>query len=78
MVVADGVGGWNDVKILINNQIGVDPGRYSNELCELIGDLFIINEDHYIYHPKALIEDSHKMNEASGSTTVCMMTLEDD
>lgn len=40
--------------------------------------LFIINPLHYIANPKKLIEDSRQFTRAIGSTTVCLMTLDDN
>ena len=58
-------------------QYGIDPGLYSKELCKHIGLLFLNDPQHYILNPKELIEKSHKLTKAIGSTTVCLMTLDD-
>lgn len=75
LVVADGVGG--QVSYLIFKKIVVDPGFYSKELCQHIEKLFTEYSRHYILNPKELIVDAHELTKAIGSTTVCLMTLED-
>ena len=65
-------------KNLIDNQHGVDPGLYSKELCKHISLLFLNDPQHYILNPKELIEKSHNLTKAIGSTTVCLMTLDDE
>lgn len=69
LTVADGVGGWASY--------GIDPGKYSKDFCKHAGNLFNQGMDKYIKDPKQLIIDSHKITKQIGSTTVCVVTLED-
>lgn len=43
LVIADGVGGWNEM--------GIDSGKYSKNLCVIIGNLFERNRSYFIEHP---------------------------
>jgi protein phosphatase PTC7 len=82
LVVADGVGGWNNV--------GIDPSAYSRRLCELISKNFYefqnnvsdsdatssnmiqFNEDFV----KNLIIKSVNQNQEKGSSTVCVLYMD--
>jgi len=69
LCVADGVGGWADH--------GVDPGLYSKELVKHIESNFSQNIQKYIQSPQDLIIDSHAMTRAIGSTTCCILTIDE-
>jgi protein phosphatase PTC7 len=73
LVVADGVGGWND--------IGVDPALYSKELCKLIGQNFqkyLEKSDKSIDEStiKEIVVQSVFENQQLGSSTVCCLYLD--
>jgi protein phosphatase PTC7 len=66
--VADGVGGWNES--------GVDPSKFSRELCENITKGY--NKNYHKYHnsPKNLFTDAVKNTTSIGSSTFCMAVLD--
>ncbi|CAD8196302.1 unnamed protein product [Paramecium pentaurelia] len=66
LVVADGVGGWAD--------LGIDPGLYSKELCKKLEEAFKQNPED-LKNPKKYIIAAHKVTKAKGSTTVCVVSI---
>jgi len=66
--VADGVGGWNE--------IGVDPSKYSNELCNNIKREYLTYGHKYNYNPKSIFIEAAKKTISQGSSTFCMCTLD--
>ena len=52
LAVADGVGGWNNH--------GVDPSKYSRELCRHVESLWNKHFFNYLTNPKKLIIDAAK------------------
>lgn len=66
--VADGVGGWNDH--------GVDPSKYSNELCQNVKQQYTKNYLKYHSTPKNIFIDAAKLTKSIGSSTFCMLTLD--
>lgn len=66
--VADGVGGWNE--------IGVDPSKYSNELCENVKREYLLFGHKYNYNPKTIFVEAAKKTESQGSSTFCMCALD--
>jgi len=66
--VADGVGGWNEM--------GVDPSKYSNELCENISREYTLFGHKYDYNPKTIFVEAAKKTESQGSSTFCMCALD--
>mmetsp|Transcript_82758 Transcript_82758/g.96752 ORF Transcript_82758/g.96752 Transcript_82758/m.96752 type:complete len:230 (-) Transcript_82758:5-694(-) len=69
--VADGVGGWAEY--------GVDPAKYSKELCSHIAQL--VQEGNtlkYIKNPKSLIVEAAGKTKAEGSSTLCVVSLDPD
>jgi len=75
IVVADGVGGWNDE--------GVDPSLWSKALCRIIGEKYEqYNSNPYTkYHfsesiLKMFLIESCKENKHIGSSTCCLMLLD--
>jgi protein phosphatase PTC7 len=66
--VADGVGGWNE--------IGVDPSKYSNEICENVKREYLLYGHKYNYNPKTIFVEAAKKTESQGSSTFCMCTLD--
>ena len=52
LVVADGVGGWADH--------GIDPGKYSKKLCEIMGKKVKSDFEKYIDNPQDLLSNSMK------------------
>ncbi|KAL4465024.1 hypothetical protein ABPG72_010468 [Tetrahymena utriculariae] len=69
LCVADGVGGWA--------QYGVDPGLYSKELVKHIEENFKNKQSEYLLNPQQLIIDSHGQTKATGSTTCCILTIDE-
>ena len=66
--VADGVGGWSE--------IGVDPAKYSNELCENIKRTFF-KKGHMLYHnPIEIFSESALQTLSKGSATCCFCILD--
>ena len=70
IAVADGVGGWADH--------GVDPGLYSKKLCKIMQELFAnpATQKEYINFPQKLIGEAVKRNRETGTTTICVLSLE--
>ncbi len=78
LVIADGVGGWNE--------LGIDPSAYSKAICQLIADNFqkIETESTNNQKPinitesmmKQLIAKSVRQNKNLGSSTVCVLILD--
>lgn len=75
LVVADGVGGWN-------NQ-GVDPGIYARFLCSAYLDLwdraqvyYSENPDFFKSNPGELIIRASRNNRYAGSSTMSVVTLD--
>jgi len=66
--VADGVGGWNE--------IGIDPSKYSNELCENVKNEYLINGLEYNYDPRRIFIEAAKKSKEQGSATFCMCSLD--
>ena len=69
LAVADGVGGWNDH--------GVDPAKYSRELCRHIETLWNEHFLNYLTNPKKLIIDAAQKTKAQGSSTLAIVTIDD-
>lgn len=69
LCVADGVGGWA--------QYGVDPGLYSKELVKHVQANYEKKKNEYLYNPQQLIIDSHGQTKATGSTTCCILTIDE-
>eukprot|EP00828_Plagiopyla_frontata_P047775 TRINITY_DN8936_c0_g1_i5.p2 TRINITY_DN8936_c0_g1~~TRINITY_DN8936_c0_g1_i5.p2 ORF type:complete len:317 (-),score=66.49 TRINITY_DN8936_c0_g1_i5:78-1028(-) len=69
LAVADGVGGWNDH--------GVDPAKYSRELCRHIETLWNEHFLNYLTNPKQLIIDAAQKTKAQGSSTLAIVTIDD-
>ena len=67
LVIADGVGGWNDH--------GIDAGLYSKNLCQIISSLFDRSRAYYIDHPDELLKISVSYNTLPGSSTITIITL---
>lgn len=68
--VADGVGGWNES--------GVDPSKYSNELCNNIKKEYLRNGHLFYANPKRLFIDACNSTKSMGSATFCMCVLDLD
>jgi len=68
LCVADGVGGW------ISS--GIDPARYSKQLCKLIEDYTIKGDDETLNDPTRILIDSVSENREVGSCTCCIATLD--
>jgi protein phosphatase PTC7 len=68
LAVADGVGGWNDV--------GVDPAKYSNELCTNIKREFLKSGHQNYGHLKKIFIEAVNQTRAIGSCTFVMCTLD--
>ena len=66
--VADGVGGWNDV--------GVDPSKYSKELCKNIKSVYLKNANKYFSQPIKMFIEAAELTRATGSATFCMCVLD--
>jgi protein phosphatase PTC7 len=66
--VADGVGGWNEM--------GVDPSKYSNELCANILQEYLKNGNLFYSTPKKLFINACNNTQAKGSATFCMGVLD--
>ena len=66
--VADGVGGWNES--------GVDPSKYSNELCENIKKEYFKHGHLFYANPKRLFIDACNTTKSIGSATFCMVNLD--
>lgn len=71
IAVADGVGGWADH--------GIDPGLYSKKLIELMKEMFNnpLAQKTYINSPQSLIGDAVKKNKEVGTTTICVLSLDE-
>jgi len=63
--VCDGVGGWGDV--------GVDPGKFSKQLCTSIGYLYQLNPRMTL---KEILVEAVKQNKNVGSSTAVLAKLE--
>jgi len=70
LAVADGVGGWADY--------GVDPALYSKELCKHLENLVLSNWSQYKTNPKQLIIDSAARTKNVGSSTICVVNLNEE
>jgi protein phosphatase PTC7 len=68
LAVADGVGGWNEV--------GVDPAKYSNELCANIKREFLKSGHQNYAHLKKIFIEAVNQTRAMGSCTFVMCTLD--
>lgn len=66
--VADGVGGWNE--------LGIDPSKYSNELCENVKREYLLHGHNYNYNPKTIFVEAAKKTKAQGSSTFCMCSID--
>jgi len=66
--VADGVGGWNES--------GIDPSKYSNELCDNIKKEYLKNGQMFFSNPKRLFVDACNNTKSIGSATFCMSVLD--
>ena len=66
--VADGVGGWNEQ--------GVDPAKYSRELCENIVKEYNKNFNKFFSTPKKIFVDAANKTTSIGSSTFCMCSLD--
>ena len=67
--VSDGVGGWAEE--------GVDPAKYSNELCENIKKSFIVFSQNNLYHqPKKIFIEAANKTLSKGSATCCLCILD--
>ncbi len=66
--VADGVGGWNEM--------GIDPSKYSNELCENVKREYLLFGHKYDYNPKTIFVEAAKKTQSQGSSTFCMCSLD--
>ncbi|KRX04094.1 Protein phosphatase 2C (PP2C)-like domain [Pseudocohnilembus persalinus] len=69
LCVCDGVGGWANH--------GVDAGKYSKKLASHIDELFQKTPQTYIEDPKSIIIDAHTLTKEIGSTTCCVLTIND-
>jgi len=69
LAVADGVGGWAE--------IGIDPGKYSKELCKHIATLVEADWNTYKTNPKTIIVDAAAKTKNQGSSTLCILTLDE-
>ena len=70
IALADGVGGWSDN--------GVDPAKYSRELCGNIASL-LAHEDRgikFMCNPKQLCIEAAKMQKETGSSTCIIASLD--
>lgn len=70
MGVADGVGGWAEV--------GVDPGLYSRELMAAAAAAASNLSKPGPEAPQQLLEIAHSATKARGSSTACIVCLEND
>ena len=68
VALADGVGGWVES--------GIDPAKYSKQLCRNIKGLILYNETKYICNPKQLCVDAAKMSTEIGSSTCVIASLD--
>ena len=66
--VSDGVGGWAEH--------GVDPAKYSLELCHNINKLFIEKGNTLFHQPKQLFSESVTKTLNQGSATCCFCVLD--
>jgi protein phosphatase PTC7 len=66
--VADGVGGWNEM--------GVDPAKYSRELCQNVEKEYKKNFHKYFGTPKRIFVEAANNTRAMGSSTFCMCVLD--
>jgi protein phosphatase PTC7 len=68
LCVADGVGGWNE--------IGVDPSKYSKELCtNILKEYFKTGNNNY-GNLKKIFSKAVENTHSQGSCTFCMCTLD--
>ena len=69
LAVADGVGGWADS--------GIDPAKYSRQLCTNFDDLVRKDEGKgdYVKDPQRLLIDGVELTRETGSCTVCIASL---
>ena len=70
IALADGVGGWIES--------GVDPAKYSKQLCKNIHGLIMYDSAKYIVNPKQLCIDAAKMATEVGSSTCVIASLDRD
>lgn len=72
LCVADGVGGWNES--------GIDPSKYSNELCENVKKEFIRHGHRYYGQLKNIFAEACSKTLSIGSCTfvMCSLDLEKD
>lgn len=69
LVVADGVGGWD--------QYGISSAEYSRRLCSAISDIILEgDEDSVIQDPKALLFETWRRDKAQASSTLMIVTLD--
>jgi protein phosphatase PTC7 len=66
--VADGVGGWNES--------GIDPSKYSNELCEKVKEEYLKNCVKLYANPKEIFNEACSKVRAIGTSTFCMCILD--
>jgi protein phosphatase PTC7 len=70
LVVADGVGGWNEA--------GVDPSRYSKQLVKNVEEYFKSDPRKYSKDPKELTIIAGKSSNEIGSSTLVVVTIDQD
>ena len=68
MAVADGVGGWNEV--------GVDPAKFSKELCENLSEEYKSASLRNWVNLKNIFVEAVKKTKAKGSSTAVMVALD--
>jgi protein phosphatase PTC7 len=68
LCVADGVGGWNES--------GVDPSKYSNELCRNVYSEFLRHGHKYYSQLKSIFAEACAKTFSVGSCTFVMCTLD--
>lgn len=68
IAVADGVGGWNEQ--------GIDPSKFSNELCNNIKKQYYENFFKHFSKPKSMFVNAVQQTKAIGSATFCMITID--
>merc|ERR1719246_406886 len=68
IAMADGVGGWIES--------GVDPAKYSRQLCSKIQGLILYDSAKYVTNPKQLCVDAAKMATEVGSSTCVIASLD--
>jgi protein phosphatase PTC7 len=66
--VADGVGGWNEM--------GVDPSKYSRELCLNVEKEYKKSFHKYFGNPKRIFAEAAALTKSMGSSTFCMCSLD--